>query len=207
MSQDNLLLGFPNRIDAATLSGGSWTNSLPLSNIQKRLFSRVARSNDTSPDSTQISIDLGSIRRLRILSLVAHTISLRGRIRYEAFADEDHNTPLYDSGFKNAWGSILGSNWNIHELEWRSSNWYLGTFNAEEIEGFTSVTTEVLERDVSAQYWKISIEDPRNVDGYIDIGRIFFGEAWQPRNYRTFGGTFGYETTSSKESLGWCSLL
>lgn len=191
-----MLIGFPNRIDEATLSGGSWAPTLPLGNLQRRLFSQVARSTDTDPESTQFLIDLGRPRKLRILSLLAHTISLRGQIRYEAFADEALTLSVYDSGLKNVWGSVLGANWDITQLEWRSSNWYLGTFNSEEIEGFTSATTEVLRQEVSARFWRVSIDDPRNPAGSIDIGRVFFGEAWQPRRNRTHGGGIGYEMST-----------
>jgi hypothetical protein len=44
----NLLLGYSNRVDAATLSGGSWlTASLPLDNLKDRRQAKVARSANT----------------------------------------------------------------------------------------------------------------------------------------------------------------
>ena len=40
----NLLIGYQNRADAATLAGGAWTSTLPLNNLKDRQQAKVARS-------------------------------------------------------------------------------------------------------------------------------------------------------------------
>lgn len=37
-----------------------------------------------------------------------------------------------------------------------------------------------LQADVGARYWRITIYDPGNSAGYVELGRIFIGAGWQP---------------------------
>ncbi len=56
---------------------------------------------------------------------------------------------------------------------------------------------------VAARYWKISISDTGNGDGYIEIGRVFLGWQFKPGINIDFGVSIGVESdTSSLRALG-----
>ena len=77
----NITLGWNNRTDSGTLSGGSWQSTLPLSNLQTRQVQKVARTLDAAVASTQFLIDLGQARTIGALALVVHNISVTGEVR------------------------------------------------------------------------------------------------------------------------------
>lgn len=198
----NMLLGFPNRIDQGALSGGSWAAGLPLTNLQTRLLSRVARSTSAAPSATTVTIDLGSPRPLRILAMIAHNISLQGRVRFELSFAADFSTHEYDATV-DVWGGLLTATWDINELEWESDNFWLGTYTAEEIEGFTAASAHILDRTIPAQFVRITILDAQNEDGFVQIGRLFLGPALEPRLNYSWGASLGYETlTAVQAALG-----
>jgi hypothetical protein len=77
----NAFLAWNNRIDGATLAGGSWQATLPLVNLQSPVMQKVARSSSTASSSTQFTIDLGAARAIGVVALLAHTISDSGYAR------------------------------------------------------------------------------------------------------------------------------
>lgn len=80
----NLTLSWSNRTDAATLAGGSWVATLPLANLKNRQLQKVARTTNAQTTSTQFTIDLGQARNIGVLALVAHNISVSGKVRVTA---------------------------------------------------------------------------------------------------------------------------
>ncbi|MBI1621508.1 hypothetical protein [Aquamicrobium zhengzhouense] len=200
MTGHQILIGFPNRIDqASTITGGGWSAGLPLDNLKDRLFSRVARSVDADPANTQFVVDYGRPQRLRILAFVAHNMSLSSRLTIEAAEDEAFTTIFY-SAEVDVWTGMLSAEWNIDELEWENDNFWTGTYTAEDIEGFTAVSTHILPGSISARYWRFKIEDPQNDAGYVQIGRLFMGPAWQPRINYSWGAGLGYEIGTGVET-------
>lgn len=115
----NIFLAWQNRIDEATLSGGSWNSSLPLTNVQNRQVQKVARSSDAANASTKFDLDLGSGQSIGVLALVVHNISASGKVRISASNDTTayDNTVVGSSDLTNvAWsrfGSTVSSNASI----------------------------------------------------------------------------------------------
>ncbi|WP_185982817.1 hypothetical protein [Aureimonas mangrovi] len=196
----NIMLGFPNRIDQCEITGGAWVESLPLANLRNRLFSRVARSASAAENATQMVLDLGDPKSIRVLGLIAHTITLQGRLRIEASQFADFRTLVHDTGFRDAWGGLIGAPWMINELEWESDNYWYGTYSREQVEGFTAVSVHVLDAPVFARFWRLSIQDARNPAGFIQIGRLFIGEGVQPRINYSWGAGAAYETGTQVET-------
>lgn len=195
-----ILIGFPNRIDQAlAFSGGNWSAGLPLNNLKNRLFSRVARSVSADPVDTQFVVDFGAPQRLRILAFVAHNMSLSARMIIEAAEDADFTTIFYSAAV-DVWTGMLTAEWDISVLEWENDNYWMGTYTAEDIQGFTAVSTHVLPGSISARYWRFRIDDPRNDAGYVQIGRLFMGPGWQPRINYAWGAGLGYEIGTSVET-------
>ena len=77
----NIFLAWQNRADEGTLAGGSWTASLPLTNLQNRTVQKVARSTNVNASSTQFTLDLQQSRVISALALVGHNISVLGKVR------------------------------------------------------------------------------------------------------------------------------
>lgn len=76
-------LGFPLWSDVGvsyspSLSGGSWSGSLPLTNLQDRDLSKVARSSDDALSSTRLHWDLGVARSVGLYAIPKWTVSKTG---------------------------------------------------------------------------------------------------------------------------------
>ena len=204
MAEDsNIRIGFPNRVDGAFLSGGAWTGPLPLDNLKDRLFSRVARSVDVDPSSTRFEVDFGRQRSIQIIALIAHNLSFSARVRIRASDQSNFSALLYDKT-QDAWGSLVDADWDINTLEWENDNYWAGTFTQEETEGQTAVSSFILDEPISARYWSFDIIDPQNVDGFVDIGRVFIGDGFlNPDINMAYGASLGYETdTVVEKALG-----
>ncbi len=192
MRPHNIMLGFPNRIDQCSITGGSWVATLPLANLKNRLFSRVARSTGLALSQTTFTLDMGQPQPIRLFALVAHNLSVTARVRLEAADAPDFATTVFDQTF-DAWGSAANAAWSIAQLEWESDNYWLGTYTSEQIEGFTAVSQHVLPGEEVARYWRVTIKDPDNTDGYVEAGRVFIGSAAQATINYAWGASLGYE--------------
>jgi hypothetical protein len=104
----SLLLGTPIYSDAnttytPTFSGGSWAAGLPLTNLQDRRLSKVARSSSAALADTKFDIDLKTARQVRILALVGHNISTAGKVRVRGFSA----VPCFDLyDFSTGWTDV-----------------------------------------------------------------------------------------------------
>jgi hypothetical protein len=190
------LLGTLNRIDATTLTGGSWMGSLPLSNIKDRRLSRLARSTNALAASTMFDLDLGAPRSVGVIALVAHNLSVTATVRVLGDDASDFATPVYDSGAVAVWpaGVIPQS-----LLEWEDDNFWLGTVSQEALAGFKTPFIVLPASAQTLRYWRVSITDTSNPDGYVQIGRVYIGSAWQPDFDRSYGASLGYDDVSQVE--------
>lgn len=193
----NLKLGFPNRIDAATVSGGSWQSTLPLTNIKDRRLSRLARSTSAALANTIINIDLGAAKTVGAVALVTHNLSAGALVRVRGDDAADFITPLYDSGWLNAWpsGAIP-----ISLLEWEDDNFWLGTVNSEAIAGYQSPYINIIDSRPVLRYWRIEINDTTNAAGYVQVGRVFIGDTWTTTYNPVYGVGLGTEDQTQIES-------
>lgn len=194
------MLGFPNRIGQCTITGGDWLSTLPLDHLKDRQFARVARTANASPGATQLVLDLGDPKAIRILGLIAHNASLQARMRIVASNFADFRSVVHDTGVIDVWGGLIGAPWMINELEWESDNYWYGTYSREQVEGFTAVSVHVLPAPVFARFWRIEILDANNPDGFLEMGRVFIGEGIQPRINYSWGAGFGYEIGTAVET-------
>ena len=70
-----------NFLDEATLSGGSWETTLPLTNLQDRRIARVARSTNDTASNTLITVTLSQSEAVRAIGIAGHNLSLAGRVK------------------------------------------------------------------------------------------------------------------------------
>lgn len=198
----NIMLGFPNRAgaDSADYSGGDWVEAFPLDNLKDRAFSRVARSTDADVTSTTFTIDFGRTWGIRIFAVLAHNFSFSARIQVEASNNADMSDLISDITF-DAYGSFVGSDWDINQLEWENDNYWLGSYTSEDTEGQTAISTYIYPVNVVARFWRVTIYDQANDDGFVQLGRLFMGDAYmQPTYNYNQGGSLGYEDSTGIET-------
>lgn len=197
----NLLIGWPNRIDEATLSGGSWQAAMPLANLKNRTLGIKARSTDDANPSTKMTINLLTGRSVRALALANHNLSAPARVRVIATEGDPAGTPgatLYDSGWRDAWDFGYGA-WSVERFDWADDRFWSGGFLAEEITGYRATWVHPLPADVLAQWWQVQIDDTANPAGYVELGRVFIGECWQPAYNASYGASIGYVSRTDVE--------
>lgn len=191
------LIGYGNRCDEATLTGGSWMATLPLANLQNRLIAKVARSNGTTKPATQFDINLGRARKIGVLALIGHNLTELAKVRIHGDDAADFATPLYDSGWVEVWPNGMIPQ---ELLEWEEDNFWLGTISPEARAGYNSPYIYRVEGNLSLRYWRVEIDDTSNSDGYVHIGRLFLSDVWQPTYGPRVGAALGMDDTSVIES-------
>lgn len=102
------IFGFPNFADTdyytVDVFGGSWTTGLPLTNLQDRFMTKVARSADALAASTQFEAYLGTTRDIRLIGIPDCNASSDGQYRFRGT-----NTPAWSSVTLNAAASLGAS--------------------------------------------------------------------------------------------------
>jgi hypothetical protein len=196
----NVLVAFNNKADAATLSGGSYSASLPLTNLQDRAIKKVARSSNLLLASTKFVVDMGSSVIVKVLAVVGHNMSLTAKYRLRGGSDATFATYTYDSGWKDVWPAVYAT----YDLEWQSNNWWSGRYTEEERQGYNWNILDIMPNSVSYRYWQYEFDDAARTDGiaYLDFGRLFVSNSWSPVVNMSQGATIGWETnTQVQESL------
>lgn len=193
----NCMIGYPNRVDQGTLSGGSFVPTLPLSNIQTRTLGQVARTVDLTPTSTTFDLDLGKAQQVRVYALVNHNLSSFATYRLRGATDSGFSDVVFDSGA----GALV---WPIvfpyPLLEWEDDRWWSGRYSDEQLQGFYHTLTVILPTATVAQYWRLELSDPSNTDGFVQAGRVFVGPVWQPSKNPSFGLSNAWETNTDVQS-------
>lgn len=190
----NITIGFPNRVDAGTLSGGSWEATLPLTNLQNRVLGKVARSSDALVASTQFDLDTSTtVKRFNVLAFVNHNLSLQAQVRIRSSTVSNFATTTYDTGWIDVWPMV----YTVETLDWFSENFWSLKYTEEEISGYTPALIHVLPSANVSRYWRIEFDDTTNSDGYIQIGRMFMAPTWEPEeNAATGSADIGWETNT-----------
>lgn len=174
------LIGYPNRLDSATLSGGGWDATLNINNTKDRLLGTVARSNDATTASTKINIDLGSTNyTIYAISLHAHNLSSSAQIQITV-----GTTP----GGSETYDSTMG---NAYRISYDND---LDPFLGGE---YTAIIRTLNSgAGYAARYFSINISDTGNSDGFIEIGRIGVWSALKPTYNHSWGLQHGFNGRS-----------
>lgn len=179
----NALISFPDRTLSATLSGGSWNASYPLSNLKDKSMTKTARSSNLLTTSTQISIDLGVVPTadglsvaapvVRCLGCLNHNFTFNATVRLRGYTDSSHANYVTgtDTGTQRVWPASL----SLDDYNNSPSNWVYS-----------------LPTDVNPRYWLLEIVDLLNPDGYIDFGRLWIGGAFEAGIGISYGASLGF---------------
>lgn len=191
----NLLISFPNRGDSGTFSGGSWEATLPLTNLQDRRTQRVARSTNATLASTQFDCDLGTELYLWVGALFSTNLTMAAQWRIRGSNDAAFATSAYDSGWVDVYPEIYPAG----VLNFGDPGWFDGKLAQVDYDaGYRVEPIHVLSTLTSARYWRVEIDDTANGDGYVEVGRAWFGYAYQPTANMANGVRLGWETSSSR---------
>jgi hypothetical protein len=161
----NCLIAYPNRIDGATLSGGSWGGTL--NNLKTRALSEVAESADVTTASTQAIIDLGATYTIRGVSLLNHNCSSAATITW-SFGTSSGGAEAGSSGSVSVWRMAFDGVMRN----------FPSTYDS--VIGYPYWAPYVHSADVSCRYIKFAIVDTGNSFGKIRIGRVFVGAGLVP---------------------------
>lgn len=82
-----VLFGWPAYSDigplySPSINGGSWSGTLPLTNLQDRRLAKVARSSSAALADTRCRIDLKTDRFVALITVPRHSMSLAGKYRF-----------------------------------------------------------------------------------------------------------------------------
>jgi len=189
----NILLAWRNRIDDATLSGGGWQATLPLNNLKARQIQKLARSTSAVTSNTLFVADLTQGRSIGVLALAGHNISAVGRVRIMGHTANSWGTPTYDSGWLDAWAPGIVP---IELQAWEMDEFWIGSLTAEFRNSYRSPFIHVLSAEQYLRYWRVEVDDAANAAGYVQIGRVFLGQAWRPAVNYEYGAELGFEDPS-----------
>lgn len=182
-------------IPGATLSGGDWV--LPLSFMQNRRLSKVARSRSTNPNDSWFDVEFEAFGEVRALVLVNHNMSILARIKVTAWYDEgSYYDPAYQATF-DAYPTIAFT----EDLPAEAENWWDGKPLTRDLQGFTQNAIHVLPEPSYAPHWRVEIFDDENPAGYVQIGRLWMATGWQPSHNMSYGSSsLRYEDVTSVET-------
>jgi hypothetical protein len=168
-------------LNLATLSAGSWTSGA-LANLQQEYLSLVARSTDATTASTKMRVAFGGgATGVRLIGFARHNLSATATYRVKAGSTAGANN-VYDSGTLDVWHSSIV---------------------AAEKEGYPATLTHDCGSVQTAQHWSIDFTDTTNIDGFVQLSRLWMGTTWTPTRSYAFGNSLGFEPRDvSEESLG-----
>ena len=179
----SLILSIHYWSDAATLSGGVWSASLPLVNLKDRQVQRVARSTNASAASTQFDVDLGALQPVRVLALVNHNISQIGTWRLRlSDSDPSFAAAIYDSGFVDVWPQVVP----FGLANWGGFNWGQG-LSESEAGVYGPYAVQVTAAELLVRYLRFEIADTGNAEGFVELGRLIVADAFQPAHDKRLG--------------------
>ena len=207
----NVILAHPNHADDTTLttvaySKGSWLTAHPLNNLKSPFLYKVARSTSASDEHSKFDVDLVASRDARIVAIPDHNLSISATIRVRGSNTEnDFSNPVIDTGIVDVYETL----YTYGELSWGHPSLWYGKINGEDLAGYRQGWYVVFDRIYNARYWRIEIADSGNVDGYIQLSRIFIAPGWQPANVNiAYGSGHGFEDNSRRtKSLGGTNYI
>ena len=188
------LIGWRNRMGTgATLSGGSWVSTLPLANLLTTERAEIARSTNATAAFTKFTVDFGQPRTIRALALLNHNLSQAGSWRV-LFGTTSGAGDIYTSAWQAAWFIPFGTGAD----EWESNAWW-GLPN-DEYTGHPFMAPLLLAQNYSTRYLTVEIDDTTNTAGYVQLGRVFAGEAFDPEFDPDYGLKQGWKDASKVET-------
>lgn len=193
----NAILSFPNRGDEAILSGGSF--AIPVTKLQNRIIKSPARTTSAANGSFVVNGVFAKERPIKLVALVRHNFSVQAEYRFRVYLDENFTQLEYDSGLMLVFPDFLTE----ESTDWDSGNFWEPFIQEEQRDGLTATMVHVLPDSFSSRSFTLEIFDEFNEAGYLEAGRLFMGDGFQPVRNMAYGAQIGFEPRSLvEESIG-----
>lgn len=165
MSNVRFVIG--NAHDLAVLTATS--QALPVINTQRSERGLVWRSVGLAQQIIEGTFTTGQFAGC--LSLLQHNLSATGLRRVELF---NGTTKVYDSGLTPTALLIPAGIWRAGVDPWQA------TYNEHLPAGLSAAILWLPQTFVITRY-RITLSDPGNLDGYLQVGRIILGDVFSPQ--------------------------
>lgn len=187
-----------NEFDSATVeqSIGTGVATLPPENMQIYNNSRVFRS--LSVANTVLRGNFEDIRLMSACVLWRHNLTNAATMRIELFANANQGgAKVFDSGEINAIQQIVFGDW-----DWRVQPVVASAFDSWDVRYSQLWFTEVF-----AASYRITVKDPLNTAGHLDIARIYIGRHFEPRVNFSYGRQYQYASNEQQHRTDDGSLF
>ncbi|SOD97011.1 hypothetical protein [Caenispirillum bisanense] len=166
-----------------TFSGGNWT--LPLGNmLDTKLRARPARCASLALADSQFVLDMGAAKWVRGVIIAAHTLSIDAKYRLTFSDTEDFAAP----NLVTEWTDVFPTIYTPDQLRWEDENFWLGKAKVKDIDRYTRNCIWLDSGlGVTGRYLKVEIDDANNSNGYFDIGYLYVGAGFQPKQNFSWG--------------------
>lgn len=105
------ILGYGNRIDSATLSGGSWETDYPITHLQNKRLFKKAKSTTTG---ATIVVTLPSATAIGVVALCTHNLTGAATVRVQGGAFDSGTDTIYPGeDYAVATGGEVAAEWTI----------------------------------------------------------------------------------------------
>jgi len=164
---------------SATVTATSEAASMPASNLNKVQPSDVWRS--AALTGQVIEIDLGSARAVDLVALMFSNLTSAATWRIQAGSTT--GVTDYDYGTETAWAGATENTDRPHAMVY-------------------------LPAAQTYRYWKITLTDAANPDGYFEAGRLILADALQFTRNHAYGAGRGFnDLSTTREAFGGQLLL
>lgn len=171
----NVILCSTNHADTATLSAGSWSATLPRTNLQTLPLSLLARTTNDDAASTKLTATWAADVPLKVVSLQHHNLTLAATIR--VLIKNAAAATLYDQTVPAIPYAYAGRQPTAAELAIYPAVHFIHVLPTE----LTTARTLTLE-----------IVDTSNPANYVQAGRLWAGPGWQPSRGLVWGQSIGW---------------
>lgn len=182
----NSRLIFNNVWDAATLtqSAGTFEPHLPITNTQKYNNSRVFRTSDTQ--DVEILFEWDEPVFIEAFALWRHNLTSSAQIQMVFYNGANQTGDvIYDTGI------LLGDvPKNLGDLVWGKDPLGVSTYTGWE----TATRSFWFDETFVVTSARLTISNADNPNGFIEIGRVYAGEAFSPTFNVDLGHIFKWET-------------
>lgn len=184
----NVRMLIVNDFDTASveLSSGNVLASLPPTNMQIYNNSRVFR---TPSLNIVLKGDFADIRLISAFVMWRHNLTAAATIRLELFAEAAQTgAKVYDSAVQFALPQITYGDWD----------WRVQPVVASAFDGWATRYSQLWFEPVFARSYRLTVSDPVNSAGYIDITRIYMGRHFSPAVNFSYGSQWGFDSSEQQ---------
>ncbi|WP_279483403.1 hypothetical protein [Aureimonas sp. SK2] len=195
---------FPNLAYLADLSspaGGWQAGDLSIDALHDPVLGHVARSTGLDPKKTRVSFALDRPRQVGGLVVLGHNLSTGARLIVQGAHDAAFTDIVFNPGAEPV--EVYPRLFRTRDLAWSHPNWFSGKPLVEDLGITTTAAFCLFGRNWTARFWRVVFDDPSNGDGFVDVGKVFLGPAFDPPHNYMFGAALSVQDESRMtQSLG-----